>query len=137
MQLIKKLREDKMAKPKRTRQLPDNATKAVLRNIRISPSKANLVAGLIRGKSAERALNLLAHSKRRIATEIHKLLSSAIANAENNHSLDIDNLIVKEAYVGKALVMKRWHARGRGRGAKVFKPFSHFTVIVSEEEVAV
>lgn len=124
-----------MAKTKRDRQLPDSAAKAVLRNIRISPSKANLVAGLIRGKPVQRALNLLTHSKRRISTDVHKLLLSAIANAENNHNLDIDSLVVKEAYVGKALVLKRWHARGRGRGSKIFKPFSHFTVIVSEEEV--
>lgn len=125
-----------MAKPKKERQLPENAAKSILRNVRTSPRKANLVTGLIRGQSVEKALGLLATSKRRIAKDVHKVLLSAIANAENNHNLDIDSLIVKEAYVGKAMVMKRWQPKGRGRAGKIFKPFSHITVVVSEEEDA-
>lgn len=124
-----------MGKKKGNRQLADNSAKAVLRNVRISPRKAGLVAGLIRGKSVTKALNELSVSTRRISKDVRNLLLSAVANAENNHGLDIDSLVVKEAHVGKGLVMKRWHARGRGRSAKILKPFSHITVVVSEEEV--
>lgn len=125
-----------MAKPKAKRALPENCAQAVLRNLRTSPRKANLVAGLIRGKHVEAAIRELTFCKRRIAEDVKKVLLSAVANAENNHGLDIDNLYVKEAHVGKALVMKRFHVRGRGRVSKILKPFSHVTVVV-EEKVAV
>jgi large subunit ribosomal protein L22 len=105
--------------------------KAVCRSIRTSQRKLNLVAELIRGKGVARAINELTFSKRRIAKVVLETLQSAIANAENNHGLNIDRLVVKEAYTGKDLVMKRMHARGRGRGARVLKPFSNLTVIVA------
>ena len=105
---------------------------ATCRSIRTSPRKLNLVAELIRGLSAEKAVAELTFSKRRVANIALQLLKSAIANAENNHNLNIDKLIVSEAYVGKGLVMKRMHARGRGRGARVLKPFSSMTVVVKE-----
>ncbi len=107
---------------------------AVCRSIRTSPRKLNLVAATIRGKSAEKAIAELTFSKRRVAGVVLQVVQSAIANAENNHGLNIDKLIVREAYVGKGLVMKRMHARGRGRGARVLKPFSSVTVVVAERE---
>ena len=123
-----------MSKLKNPRRVADNEARAKLRMIRISPQKLNLVAQLIRGKKVETALADLEFSHKRISGEVKKVLQSAIANAENNHSLDIDKLIVKEAYVGKGLVMKRFHARARGRGAKIIKPFSHLTILLSEQE---
>jgi large subunit ribosomal protein L22 len=125
-----------MSKQARERTLGDSEAKAELRNIRTSPRKLNLVAQLIRGKAVGTALAELTFSKRRIAQDVKKALQSAVANAENNHQLDVDRLVVKEASVGKGLVMKRFHARGRGRGAPVHKPFSHITVIVAEREEA-
>ncbi|HEX7074388.1 MAG TPA: 50S ribosomal protein L22 [Hyphomicrobiaceae bacterium] len=121
-----------MGKPKRERSLPDNEAKAVARNLRVSPQKLNLVAGLIRGKKVNAALADLEFSRKRIATDVRKCVMSAVANAENNHGLDVDDLIVAEAYVGKNLVMKRFHARGRGRSARILKPFSQITVVVRE-----
>ena len=108
--------------------------KSCLKNIRISPQKLNLVAQMIRKETVSKAVSILQFSKRRISNVVEKGLRSAIANAENNHSLDIDKLIVKEAYVGKGLVMKRFHARARGRGARIIKPFSHLTILLSEQE---
>lgn len=123
-----------MGKASLQRQLPDNEAKAVGRMIRTSPQKLNLVAQLIRGKKAEQALNDLAFSRRRVAGEVKKVLESAIANAENNHNLDVDSLIVSEAYVGKNLVMKRFRARAKGRAARILKPFSQVTIVVREVE---
>jgi len=123
-----------MGKPSSPRKRADNEAQAVLRNLRISPQKLNLVATMIRGLDANKAIATLSFSRRRIAGDVKKVLQSAIANAENNHSLDIDKLIVKEAYVGKGLVMKRFHARARGRGARIIKPFSHLTILLSEQE---
>ncbi|MGB1360847.1 MAG: 50S ribosomal protein L22 [Alphaproteobacteria bacterium] len=123
-----------MGKQSLTRQLADNEVKAVGRNIRVSPQKLNLVAGLIRGKNVNKAISDLTFSKRRIAGDVKKLLESAIANAENNNGLDIDSLVVKEAFVGKAFVMKRFRARARGRASKILKPFSNLTIIVSEKK---
>ena len=128
-----------MAKQKQARRLADNEARAKLRMIRISPQKLNLVAQLIRGKKVDVALADLEFSHKRISGEVKKVLESAIANAENNHNLDIDNLIVSEAYVGKNFVMKRFRARARGRGARILKPFSELTIVVkevSEEEAA-
>jgi large subunit ribosomal protein L22 len=123
-----------MGKPKRERRLEDNEAQAVTRNLRVSPQKLNLVAAMIRGKKVEKALADLTFSRRRIAQDVKKTLESAVANAENNHDLDVDSLVVKEAYVGKNLVMKRFHARARGRGARILKPFSQLTVVVREVE---
>jgi large subunit ribosomal protein L22 len=123
-----------MSKPSRERKLKDNEAQAIARAIRTSPRKLNLVAGLIRGKDASQALADLAFSKRRIAVTVRKVLQAAIANAENNHQLDVDRLFVAEAHVGKAIRMRRFHARGRGRSASIVKPFSHLTVIVRERE---
>ncbi len=127
-----------MGKQKQPRRLADNEARAKLRMIRISPQKLNLVAQLIRGKKVDAALADLEFSHKRISGEVKKVLESAIANAENNHNLDIDNLIVSEAYVGKNFVMKRFRARARGRGAKILKPFSELTIVVKEvqEEAA-
>ena len=125
-----------MGKQARERSLPDNQARAVLRNLRVSPQKLNEVAGLIRGQDAAKALATLSFSRRRIANDVKKVLHSAIANAENNHSLDVDRLVVREAHVGKGLVMKRFRARARGRGARILKPFSHLTIVVSEKEEA-
>ncbi len=122
-----------MGKVSAPRELPDNEAKAVLRNLRTSPQKLNLVAASIRGMPAEKALLALKFSKRRIAQDVRKTLLSAVSNAENNHDLDVDRLVVAEASVGKALVMKRFHARARGRGAKIEKPFSHLTIVVREQ----
>ncbi len=121
-----------MGKAVTPRALPDNEAKAVARMIRISPQKLNLVAQLIRGKKVAAALAELEFSRKRIAREVKKCLESAIANAENNHSLDVDDLVVKEAFVGKALVLKRFHARARGRGARILKPFANLTIVVRE-----
>ena len=112
----------------------DNEAKVVLKNLRISPQKLNLVLGMIRRKKADVAISKLQFSKKRISKDVEKALKSVISNAENNHSLDIDKLIIKEAYVGKGLVMKRFHARARGRGARILKPFSHLTILLSEQE---
>jgi large subunit ribosomal protein L22 len=125
-----------MSKSKTPRALPDNEAKAVLRTIRISPQKLNLVAQLIRGKKVEKALAELEFSHKRISVEVKKVLESAIANAENNHGLDPDALVVKEAYVGNSLVMKRFTARGRGRSSRILKPFAHLTIVVREVEEA-
>ena len=123
-----------MGKASRERVLPDNEAKAVARTLRISPQKLNLVAGLIRGKPVEQALADLEFSRKRISDDVRKCLMSAVANAENNHQLSIDQLVVAEASVGKNLVMKRFHARGRGRSSMVMKPFSQITVVVREVE---
>jgi large subunit ribosomal protein L22 len=121
-----------MGKAATPRALPDNEAKAVARMIRVSPQKLNLVAQLIRGTTVSTALADLEFSRKRIAHDVRKCLESAIANAENNHNLDVDDLVVKEAYVGKALVLKRFHARARGRGARIEKPFSNLTIVVRE-----
>ena len=123
-----------MGKPKRDRSLPENEAQAIARNLRVSPRKLNLVAGLIRGKKVDHALADLEFSRKRIAQDVRKCVMSAVANAENNHGLDVNDLIVSEAYVGKGLVMKRFHARGRGRASMVMKPFSQITVIVRQTE---
>jgi len=123
-----------MSQEKNPRALKDNEAKAVLRMVRVSPQKLNLVAQLIRGKKVDRALADLTFSSKRIALDVKKTLESAIANAENNHSLDVDDLVVAEAFVGKALVMKRFHARARGRAGRVEKPFSNLTIVVREVE---
>jgi large subunit ribosomal protein L22 len=121
-----------MGKPKTKRALKDNEAKAVLRLLRTSGQKLNLVAQMIRGKKVDKALAELTFSRKRIAGPVKKTLESAIANAENNHQLDVDRLYVKEATVGRAFVMKRFHTRGRGRSARVEKHFAHLTVIVRE-----
>jgi large subunit ribosomal protein L22 len=121
-----------MSKPKFERRLRDNEAQAVARSLRVSPQKLNLVAQLIRGKKVDKALADLTFSRKRIAKDVKKTLQSAIANAENNHSLDVDQLVVAEAYVGKNLVMKRFHTRARGRMGKILKPFSQLTVVVRE-----
>jgi large subunit ribosomal protein L22 len=123
-----------MSKQAKKRREADNEAKAVLRNVRVSPRKLNLMAQSIRGKNAATALAELTFSPRRIAQDVKKALQSAIANAENNHQLDVDRLVVAEASVGKGLVMKRFHARARGRGAAVIKPFSHLTIVVREKQ---
>jgi len=128
-----------MGKKARARVLPANKAQAIGRSLRGSPRKLNVVAQSIRGKKAEAALNELTFSPKRIAREVKKVLQSAIANAENNHDLDVDDLVVSEASVGKNMVLKRFHARARGRGARVEKPFSQVTIIVAqmrEEEKA-
>ena len=121
-----------MGKPATPRALPENEAKAVARMLRVSPQKLNLVAQLIRGKKVETALADLQFSRKRIAVDVKKCLESAIANAENNHDLDVDDLVVSQAFVGKALVLKRFHARARGRGARILKPFSNLTIVVRE-----
>ncbi len=110
----------------------DNEARAYLKNLRTSPYKLNLVAELIRGKKADVALVDLQFSKKRVAQHVRKLLESAIANAENNHNLDIDRLVVEQAIVGRGVVMKRFRARARGRGARILKPFSNLTIVVKE-----
>ena len=121
-----------MGKRKRERTLSDSEAKAVARMLRVSPQKLNLLAQLIRGKKVAMALADLQFSQKRIATEVKKCLESAIANAENNHDLDVDELVVAEAHVGKALVLKRFHPRGRGRMGKILKPFSNLTIVVRQ-----
>ena len=123
-----------MGKPKRERALKDNEARAVTRTIRVSPQKLNLVAAMIRGKKVEAALADLTFSRKRIAETVKKTLQSAIANAENNHDLDVDALIVSEAHVGKGIVMKRFAPRGRGRSGRIFKPFSQLTIVVRQVE---
>jgi large subunit ribosomal protein L22 len=123
-----------MGKRARARALSETEAKAVARLLRVSPQKLTLVAQLIRGKKVASALADLEFSRKRIAREVRKCLESAIANAENNHDLDVDDLVVAEAYVGKALVMKRFHARGRGRAGGILKPFSNLTIVVREVE---
>ncbi|HEV7345430.1 MAG TPA: 50S ribosomal protein L22 [Devosia sp.] len=125
-----------MGKPKTQRALKDNEAKAVLRMLRISPQKLNLLAQLIRGKKVEKALAELEFSHKRISGQVKKVLESAIANAENNHGLDTDALVVAEAFVGNSLVMKRFTARGRGRSSRIEKPFAHLTIIVRQVEEA-
>ena len=125
-----------MSKKKRERALSDTEAMAVARMLRISPQKLNLVAQLIRGKKVATALADLEFSRKRIASNVRKCLESAIANAENNHQLDVDDLIVSEAHVGKALVMKRFSPRARGRSGAILKPFSHLTIVVREVEAA-
>jgi large subunit ribosomal protein L22 len=121
-----------MSKKATERALGPTEAKAVINRLRISPRKLNLVAGLIRGMSVNNALTQLSFSGKRIANDVKKALQSAIANAENNHNLNVDELYVKEAYVGKNLVMKRMHTRGRGRSARILKPFANLTLIVRE-----
>jgi len=125
-----------MSKSARERALSDSEAKAVARMLRVSPQKLNLVAGLIRGKKVASALADLEFSRKRIAKDVRKCLESAIANAENNHDLDVDDLVVAEAHVGKALVIKRFTSRGRGRAAKILKPFSNLTIVVRQVESA-
>ena len=125
-----------MGKPKRERSLKDTEAQAVAKNLRVSPQKLNLVAGLIRGKKVNQAIADLEFSRKRIADDVRKVVMSAVANAENNHGLDVDDLVVAEAHVGKNLVMKRMHARGRGRMGAIMKPFSQITVVVREVKPA-
>src|SRR3954470_6291761 len=122
-----------MSKKAHERSLAENEAQAIARMLRVSPQKLNLVAGLIRGKKVAAALADLEFSRKRIAKDVRKCLESAIANAENNHDLDVDDLIVSEAHVGKALVIKRFSPRGRGRVGKILKPFSHLTIVVREK----
>ena len=122
-----------MSKPKAVRALSETEAQAVLRNVRISPRKLNLVAGLIRNQPVGTAVATLTFSKRRIAQQVKKALESAIANAENNHQLDVDRLVVTRAEVGKSIVMRRFMARGRGRASRIEKWFSHLRIVVSEQ----
>ena len=121
-----------MGKSSRMRSLEDHQARAFLRNVRVSPRKLNLVARSIRGLSAEAALAELSFSRRRIARTVREVLQAAIANAENNHELDVDHLVVSEATVGRSMVMKRLRARARGRVGRIRKPFSNLTIVVSE-----
>jgi large subunit ribosomal protein L22 len=125
-----------MSKPKAPRRVGDNEALAVGTTIRGSAQKLNLVAGLIRGKRAEEAMNILAFSKRAMARDAQKVLASAIANAENNHNLDVDALVVAEASVGKSISMKRFATRGRGKSTRIVKPFSRLRIVVREVEEA-
>ena len=122
-----------MSKPKQPRRLAETEAQAVVNNLRVSPRKLNLVAGLIRNQPAGQAIATLTFSKRRIAQTVKKTLESAIANAENNHQLDVDQLVVARAEVGRSQVMKRFSARGRGRAARVEQWFSHLTIVVAEQ----
>ena len=121
-----------MSKPSHPRAIADNEAQAIVSNIRVSPRKLNLVAALIRNQPAGAAVATLTFSKRRIAGQVKKALESAIANAENNHQLDVDRLVVTRAEVGRSIVMRRFHARGRGRAARVEKWFSHLKIVVAE-----
>jgi large subunit ribosomal protein L22 len=123
-----------MGKPAAKRTLSETEAKAFAKLVRSSPRKLNLVAAMIRGKDASKALADLTFSKRRVAQDVRKVLQSAIANAENNHQLDVDRLFVAEAFVGKSLTMKRFHARARGRASRIEKPWSNLTVVVRERE---
>src|SRR5262245_29258813 len=130
-----------MGKAKRERALGEDEARAVVRHLRVSPQKLNLVAQMIRGKKVDVALADLEFSRKRIAKDVRKCVMSAVANAENNHNLDVNDLVVAQAYVGKNLVMRRFHARGRGKMSPIEKPFSQLTVVVKEvrapaEEVA-
>ena len=122
-----------MSKPKANRRFEENQAGATLTSLRVSPIKLNLVAGLIRGKKADLALNQLTFSSKAAAKHVSKLLQSAIANAENNHNLDIDRLYVKEVNVGRSIVMKRFRARARGRAARILKPFSNISLTLEEK----
>ena len=117
-----------------TQESNKNIAQAIGKSLKTSPQKANLVLSIIRGKKAEVALNLLAFSKKRISEQVSKILKSAISNAENNHQLDIDKLYVKEASVGKSMVMKRFRPRARGRSGKILKPFSRVRILVEEKQ---
>ena len=121
-----------MSKPSAPRQLADTEAQCIVSNLRVSPRKLNLVAAMIRNMPAQSAVATLTFSKRRIAGQVKKALESAIANAENNHQLDVDRLIVSRAEVGRSIVMRRFHARGRGRAARVEKWFSHLKIVVAE-----
>ncbi len=121
-----------MSKLSHPRGIADNEAQAIVSNLRVSPRKLNLVAGLIRNLPAQQAVATLTFSKRRIAKDVRKALESAIANAENNHQLDVDRLVVSRAEVGRSTVMRRFHARGRGRAARVEKWFSHLKIVVAE-----
>lgn len=123
-----------MGKPAAPRRLDDAEARAFAKMIRSSPQKLNVVAAMIRGKDCSRAIADLTFTKRKVAVDVRKVLESAIANAENNHQLDVDRLYVKEAYVGKSMVMKRFHARARGRASRIEKPWSNLTVIVRERD---
>jgi large subunit ribosomal protein L22 len=123
-----------MGKPKHPRVLADTEAKAIATNIRISPQKLNLVAQMIRGKRVQAAIADLEFSRKRVAEHVRKCVISAVANAENNHGLDVDDLVVVEAFVGKNMVLKRFHARGRGRASSVMRPFSQITVVVRQVE---
>ena len=125
-----------MSKPSAPRREADNEARAVLRTVRISPRKLDLVAATIRGKKASSAVNELTFSKKRIAQDVKKALNSAIANAENNHNLDVDALVVHEASVGKSITMKRFATRGRGKSTRILKPFSRLRIVVREVEEA-
>ena len=125
-----------MSKPKTPRGLADTEAQAVLSNVRVSPRKLNLVAAMIRNKGAADAVATLTFSKRRIAGTVKKALESAIANAENNHQLDVDRLVVTRAEVGKSVVMRRFHARGRGRASRIEKWFSHLKIVGAERQQA-
>ena len=126
-----------MSKTSAGRRVGEADALSVLKNLRVSPQKLNLVASMIRGMDAEKALAALTFSKRRISNDVKKALQSAIANAENNHQLDVDRLFVKEAFVGKAITMRRFRPRARGRTGRLMKPFSHLTVVVSERQETV
>ena len=121
-----------MGKPSKERDLAETEARAVGRMVKVSPQKLNLVAAMIRGKKVERALSDLTFSRKRVAVEVKKVLQSAIANAENNHDLDVDDLVVAEAFVGKNLVMKRIRARARGRAAPIQKPFAQLTIVLRD-----
>lgn len=125
-----------MSKDKAPRRVGDKEALSVGTQIRGSAQKLNLVAGLIRGRRAEDAMNILAFSKKAMAEDARKVLASAIANAENNHNLDVDALVVAEASVGKSITMKRFHARGRGKSTRILKPFSRLRIVVREVEEA-
>ena len=125
-----------MSKEKTPRALAENEAKAVCRMLRVSPQKLNLLAQLIRGKRVEAALADLEFSQKRIAVEVRKTMQSAISNAENNHDLDVDDLVVAEAHVGKAIVMKRFSPRARGRAGRINKPFANLTIVVREVAAA-
>ena len=125
-----------MGKAKAPRRVADNEALAVGTSIRGSAQKLNLVAALIRGRKVEDALNVLAFSKKAMAVDVRKVLASAIANAENNHNLDVDSLVVTEASVGKSITMKRFHTRGRGKSTRILKPFSRLRIVVREVEEA-
>ncbi|HPE29663.1 MAG TPA: 50S ribosomal protein L22 [Parvularculaceae bacterium] len=125
-----------MGQKKNARRVAENAAMAKGKMIKTSPQKLNLVAQTIRGKKVEKALAELQFSRKRVAKQVKSVLESAIANAENNHDLDIDALVVSQAFVGKNLVMKRWSPRGRGRVGKIMKPFAEITIVVKEVEEA-
>ena len=121
-----------MGKPKHPRVLADKEAKAIATNIRVSPRKLNLVAQMIRGKKVQAAIADLEFSRKRIAVDVRKCVISAVANAENNHALDVDDLIIAEAYVGKNMTLRRFHARGRGKASSIQKPFAQLTVVVRQ-----